>query len=52
MGDNSGFCNCCERFVDHLHWMEWGGPLSWLCSECADGAASEDEPPTDEEPSA
>lgn len=41
---NMEVCQCCERIVARIHWMEWGGDLSWLCDECADQALEEDEP--------
>ena len=36
-------CDCCEKSVEHIHWMEWDNDLSWLCSDCMEGALEEDE---------
>lgn len=40
--NGGGICGCCDKHVDHLHLMEWDGPLSWLCSECMQGAVEEE----------
>ena len=35
-------CDCCEVTGKRLHWMQWAGPMTVLCSECADQAIKED----------
>lgn len=37
------FCDCCEKWVSRIHWMEWDNDLSWLCDDCADQAIAGNE---------
>ena len=41
-GRLAGPCGCCGEAGEYLYWMDWDGPLSWLCSECLDQAIEED----------